>query len=344
MAEEFEDLFGADDDIESLQKQINELKESLNGLNPRNLAGISDSQLRAATSPIGGTGDDGDLIITSGTTTLAMGNVNMFIKNYKNIRIESGATLAFSQPANNGTVICLKATGNVEVSGTIDASGMGGQAQYPGFGTFNYSNQGANAGSGGAANFYPLTIIGKAIKVTPGAGGGTGASSPYANGGNGGAGGGALIIECKGEYNCTGTISVAGSNGTGGSSGGGNGPGGAGGGGGAGGIVTVVYNFIGTNTGTYTITGGNGGAGGYGNNSNTNPGNGGGGGGNLYSGGTGGLGNLTNGNGVVGAGGTTGNGGNGTNTYLTDGANGYAPTGGGGSAGGSYVVFNSEFQ
>ena len=343
MAEEFEDLFGADDDVESLQKQINELKESLNGLNPRNLAGISDSQLRAATSPIGGTGDDGDLIITSGTTTLAMGNVNTFIKNYKNIRIESGATLAFSGPANNGTVICLKATGNVTIDGTLNAAGMGGQAQYPAYGTFDYARNGQNAGAGGVANFYPLTIIGKGIKVTPGAGGGVGASSPYAAGGNGGAGGGALIIECKGEYNCTGTISVAGTNGLDGGGGGGNGPSGAGGGGGAGGVVCVIYNFLGVNTGTYVFTGGDGGGSGFGNFSSGNSGVGGGGGGNLFAGGAGGP-NASNGNGAVGAGGTTGSGGNGTATYLTSGSSGYGATGGGGSAGGSYVVFNSEFQ
>ena len=340
-----EDIFQNGTELEDLQKQVNELKESLNGLNPRNLAGLNSISVYDAAFPNINDGSDGDLNIASGTTTLDLGGASTFTKNYASIRIASGATLAFSNPADNGTIIQLKSRSDVTIDGTINASGAGAASQYPGYGTINFSRNGGNGNNDGAgsviskgasasaADFYPLNITGKVIKVTPGAGGGVGGNSPYANGGAGGRGGAALIIECKGKYTCTGTITVAGLAGTAGGSGGGSGAGAGGGGGGAGGVIAILYKTLGTNTGTYTVSGGNGGAGGSG----INPygGSGAAGGANLFYGGAGGN---------SGAAGSTGGGtGGGTGGAAGGGGTNGGGGGGGGSAGGSYVVLNTEF-
>ena len=103
-----EDIFKTNSDIEELQRQVNELKESLNGLNPRNLAGLNSFSIYDAAFPNVNDGSDGDLNISSGTTTLDLGGVSTFVKNYASINIASGATLTFSNPANNGTIIIIR--------------------------------------------------------------------------------------------------------------------------------------------------------------------------------------------------------------------------------------------
>lgn len=82
-------------------------------------------------SPIkhGGTGADGALAISSGTTTLDLGGAQVFVKNYTSIAITGTGVLAFSNPHANGTTIVLKSQGAVTLTSSatpmIDASGMG---------------------------------------------------------------------------------------------------------------------------------------------------------------------------------------------------------------------------
>ena len=76
----------------------------------------------------GGDGSDGALAITSGTTTIDLGNAPLVVKNYTSISITSTGKLAFSNPATGGTTILLKSQGNVTITSTatcIDASNCG---------------------------------------------------------------------------------------------------------------------------------------------------------------------------------------------------------------------------
>jgi hypothetical protein len=324
-----------------------------------------------AVATFGGTGADGALSISSGTTTINLGGAAVFVKNYTSISITGTGVLAFSNPNTNGTIIILKSQGNVTLTSSatpmINTSGMGAQASgNNGQGTesvvaaggANGSAGGASpqgAGSAGAAVYYPLNIAGKHIRVVPGGAGGTGQAGGTGATASGGAGGGGLIIECNGAWNFTtangiSVAGVAGSSGTAGSTD----QGGAGaGGGGAGGTCAILYRTSTANTGTINISGGAGGTGGdRGSNSlgTVSAGGGGGAGGsNLYAGGAGGnAGGTTSGNATSGgsgggaAGGSGGSGGNangGPSASKSPGGG-----GGGGATGGSYVTQNTEFS
>lgn len=296
----------------------------------------------------GGTGTDGALNVTSGTTTVSLGNLPVFIKNYSSMNISVGATLTFSNPAPGGTLIILKSQGNVTIAGTLNASAMGanpggtGGVWTSGAGTNGISGTNASqlfdsltthkGGGGSASNTGPAGIAGtqytfpyfyntqnyKWILMAPGSSGG-GAGSGNANstntggnGGNGGIGGGSVYMECAGTYSATGTINTSGqdgANGTNGTGGGGVSGGGGGGGGGAAGDFYCLYNAIGTDSATYTISGGNQGTGGGG-----------------FSG-------------AGGAGG--GGGGNADNVGIAGNASG-TPTGGNGGNGGNGVAIREQ--
>lgn len=76
-------------------------------------------------SRFGGTATDGALSVTSGTTTVSIGSAVVLVKNYTTISISNGATLDFSNPASAGSIVILRATGDVTIAGTIDLRGMG---------------------------------------------------------------------------------------------------------------------------------------------------------------------------------------------------------------------------
>ena len=110
----------------------------------------------------GGDGSDGALAITNGTTTINVGAVSVYIKNYSSISI-TGTTgkLAFSNPASGGTILIFKSSGGVTLTSTnnplIDLTAMGGVLGTGGgaSGDNNYGSQGGggasayNAGSAG---------------------------------------------------------------------------------------------------------------------------------------------------------------------------------------------------
>jgi len=124
----------------------------------------------------------------------------------------------------------------------------------------------AQAGGGGAGAYGGAGGAGSAAPASPGnnAGGnsaGGGGASGNAGGipGAGGRGGAALLIECAGNLNFTGTITAAGNAGTNASGGAG-----GGGGGGAGGMIVILYNTQTATSGTMNTAGGAGGVGGSG--------------------------------------------------------------------------------
>jgi len=282
------------------------------------VAGVS-----IASARFGGTGADGALTITSGTTTIDVGGAAVFVKNYTSISITGTGALAFTNPHANGTFIILKSQGAITLTSSatpnIDVSSMGAAAGAGHTGTGPYSgangNNGnsyyiynTNAGGGGTGSstggpggalptLTPVGLSNSSIakyggNLWLGAGGGAGGQANNSSGtsGGGGIGGGGLLIECGGAWNFTSTIWSKGAAGTNASTHGG------GGGGGGGGFVKVLYASLTANSGTITTTGGTGGT----NISETGSTGGGGGASALNAGGTGAVG--------AGSGGTGGNG------------------------------------
>lgn len=126
----------------------------------------------------GGDGSDGALSVPSGTTTINLGGLTNVTKNYSSIIIAAGATLAFSNPHTNGTVVILKSQGLIQIAGTVNMQGAGapgGAAVQQSFAASTGHTDG-NAGNNG--NIYSLFL-----SNTNAGGAGNGFSVP----GNGGA-------------------------------------------------------------------------------------------------------------------------------------------------------------
>lgn len=288
-------------------------------------AGIFVNGVGVAIAKFGGSGADGALSISSGTTTVALGSVPIFTKNYTSISI-TGTTgaLAFSGPATNGTIIVLKSQGNVTITSSataaIDVSGLTAGSPATSFGSF------ATQSTTGHAGIFIPTHRGKSVQVGCGAAG-QGGSAGFFSGtpGAGGNGAGAIYIECAGALNfgASATIKANGANGVAGTS-----AGGSGGGGGAG-TVLIVYNTLTTNAGTIVANGGNGGTGGGGGSGQAN-------GGIEAFGGLAGTSSTDYG--------TSGSGGGGNGGGAGGGGTGGTPGTAGGGGGGSWAIEqNTEF-
>ncbi len=231
----------------------------------------------------GGSGEDGALVISSGTTTINLMGASVFTKNYTSISITGTGGLAFSNPASGGTSIVLKSQGDVILTSTaipfIDLSGLvsGSESNFiinkynligaaggnnclgggGGAGELTSGSNGSDGLAGGARTTASTTalISSKILTTHNGAGGASGGTSG-GTGGTGGNGGNGLIFEIGGSLTFSGTIWSKGNNGTNAS-----GNCGGGGGGGGGGSVVMLYNNLISNTGTFVVTGGSGGAG-----------------------------------------------------------------------------------
>ena len=324
-----------------------------------NASGTASLATTTATSIIskhfGGTGKDGVLSISSGTTTINAARSSIITKEYTSISITGTAAVEISNPAQGGTTLFLKSQGDVTITssnigiylvGSGSAGGAAGAAGSTATTTItddsSHNGLGATNGTGVAGG---AVYTNKALYTTPslarvsrktyilasGSGGGGGDSGAGAGGGGGG-GGGVLILEVGGYLNFTGKINVSGALGSDGATGGGS-AGGGGGGGGSSGMALILYNYLTANSGVVTSLGGDGGAGGNGGD-NTNDGGGGGGGGGY--GAAGGTGGTTN---SLGEGGGGGGGASCSSSAGSNGANGVTPNGGAGGAG---AVSSSE--
>jgi hypothetical protein len=67
-------------------------------------------------SKFGGTGADSALTISSGTTNIDLGGVQVFVRNYTSISITGTGALTFTNPHANGTIIIFKSQGNVTIT------------------------------------------------------------------------------------------------------------------------------------------------------------------------------------------------------------------------------------
>ena len=147
-------------------------------------ANISDASVSIAKSAsveeFGGTGADGDLAVTSGTTNISLDTVY----NYSSVSISAAATLS---SAANGSPMFIKCAGDCTIDGTINLDGKG----------YSGGAGGASANTAGAAGTGFADIIthgtaggGGGASVNGGGGGGAGGASMTTSGGAGGAGGG----------------------------------------------------------------------------------------------------------------------------------------------------------
>ena len=169
-----------------------------------------------------------DMIITS-NTTIALPSEG--ILHYRNITINNGATLTFSNNALN-TPVYLLAQSNVLINGTLDVSGKPGSGFVPGqggpggfvggFGANGsgvLSTPGEGKGPGGGKGFFgqggcaPTGNHGRHsygnVLCSPLLGGSGGAGGPnFASGasGGGGGGGGAILIAANGWITNNGSI------------------------------------------------------------------------------------------------------------------------------------------
>lgn len=181
-----------------------------------------------------GTGSDGTLEVSSGTTSLAPG-----VYSYTSMTVASGATLTLSA---RGTLV-IGVTGDAVIEGTIDLDGLGyrGGASgmligRPGAGYGGLGGGGAASGGGGGGgastdgadgtgalggNSYPSAggVLWPWLPPTPGGGGGGSTS------GAGGDGGGALLLQVIGTLRVTSGATLT-AQGEAGASGGGGGAGG----------------------------------------------------------------------------------------------------------------------
>jgi len=199
----------------------------------------------------GGSGADGALTISSGTTTLDCAGAASFVKNYTSISITGTGKLAFINPHANGTIIELYSQTGITVTSSatpaIDASGMGASSTNKGRSNVSIDSNagtaggagsgGGGAGAGGTGAAATVGVHnGKTFVLACGAGGGT-AGSTAGFGASGGGGGGA-------------TLTTAGTAGGGGTAGSGSAnPGGGGTGGNGGGALYLEC------AGAYNVTG-----------------------------------------------------------------------------------------
>jgi len=105
-----------------------------------------------------GDGSDGDLIITTGTTTLNLNNQQVFIKQYRNLKITGNANLTFTNPHSKGTLIVFLVSEDCELTSnatnSIDLRNLGGEGD-----TNNTGGKGWFLMGGG------VTLIGRGIST-----------------------------------------------------------------------------------------------------------------------------------------------------------------------------------
>lgn len=100
----------------------------------------------------GGSGADGALSVSSGTTSIDLGSAAIVVKNYTSISITGTGAINFTNPHAGGTIIVFKSQGNVTITSSaspaIDLRSLGGVG---GAGGTLGGTQSGGAGGGGAS-------------------------------------------------------------------------------------------------------------------------------------------------------------------------------------------------
>lgn len=152
--------------------------------------GPSSASLLRSTVRNGGSGADGALAVSSGTTNIDLGGAAVVVKNYKAISITGTGAISFSNPNANGTVIVFKSQGDVTVTssanpvidlrglgstggavGTNGTTGVGGGGAGGGSMSADGSPGGSGSTSDGTAGTTGTTANGIFVKIAGGTGG-----------------------------------------------------------------------------------------------------------------------------------------------------------------------------
>lgn len=242
-------------------------------------------------SAFGGTGTDGAMNITNGTTTLNLNNASIFVRNYTSFSLTGTGQLAFTNPNDKGTLIIIRSIGAVTITSSsvpaIDISGLGAKSATQSQFIIDDLNHTGGVPTAGLqytnTKLYTdalsyIATLGKNIRLAPGSGGSTGGMGTGFVVPQGGGGAGSIAA----AGGAGGATSSAGNN-AGGNSAGGGGAGGSsnasrsvpadggrGGGalyiecGGALNFTSTVYakGLVGPNNSDDALGGGGGGAGG----------------------------------------------------------------------------------
>lgn len=158
----------------------------------------------------GGTGVDGALSVSAGTTTIDLGGAQFFIKNYTSISITGTGKIGFSNPHANGTNIIFRSSGDYTNTSSdahaIDLRLMGAA----GGGGYD-----ANCGNGGRGAASFLAEIAGNFNFTgtvdgSGANGGDATATASTSGAGGGGAGSSVWFIYSGSLTAnTGVITVA---------------------------------------------------------------------------------------------------------------------------------------
>lgn len=181
------DLFqkNEQEELDSIQQKLRDLENQMQGLNPRNLAGLQSKELKAAArANLFGDGSDGDVTLTSNTTLTED-------KFYDTLIIDNGVVLT----TNGWRVFCKKDLIN---NGTIRSNGNDGNpgTTPPNAGSTRSGGGGGGSGSpGGNIQLWANRIINNGTVEAVGGDGGDGgdgnadtaASTSSGPGGSGGA-------------------------------------------------------------------------------------------------------------------------------------------------------------
>lgn len=253
---------------------------------------IANSLLQPQVRLFGGTSADGDLTVSSGTTTIDLSGNRVFVKNYRDISITGTGHVAFTNANATGTLVwfkgrnwtltcspgpCISVEGLGPQSLTATTTSIGATGTPAVIGLF-YSNPGGGGWSGGSiagtstTQSYLSSNIFSPYAFVPypffmGASGGNGTDDGGGTPGTGGQGGGAFIGEVGGIFNCTATPAVSVRGGIGGNGTAVGASNDKGGGAGASGFSNIFYRptTVTANTCTFDTIGNNGGKSGIGN-------------------------------------------------------------------------------
>ncbi|MCS6954922.1 MAG: hypothetical protein NZM44_00995, partial [Candidatus Calescibacterium sp.] len=182
-------------------------RERLNFLSPFDVVDNSSNQRIDIYPPsrFGGDGSDGNLVITSGLTTLDLGGNRIFVRNYNNLEISGTGRLSFTNPHNDGTLIIFRVKGNCTLTSTgspmVDLKNLGSAVNNAFYDFMNHRYNLWNrlisevGGWGGVSSINVPSSINKILVYTFSS---ADISTPYTA--QGGRGGGGLLIEVGGNF------------------------------------------------------------------------------------------------------------------------------------------------
>lgn len=160
-----------------------------------------------AAAKFGGTGADGALSTSSGTTNIDLGGAQFVIKNYTSISITGTANITFTNPHANGTTVIFKSQANVDITSSanpvIDLRGIGATGGAGGA----LGSSGVAAGGTGGCSMIAIGALGSVNSTSNGGAGtvGTTALGMFFRATGGGGGTITNVAQTPGAFSIDGT-------------------------------------------------------------------------------------------------------------------------------------------